>query len=78
MSKDKPDPNWGGARAGAGRQSLGKLPSKQIGFKLPGEVVEQLDALREGKESLHAAARRLLLEHLEQIQEEKDPFAHEG
>ena len=37
--------NWGGVRAGAGRPLLGKKPSKQIGFKLPGELVDRLEEL---------------------------------
>ena len=47
------------------------LATYNIGDVFTEEVVEQLEALREGKESVNAVARRLMYERLEQLQEKQ-------
>lgn len=54
--------NWGGARPGAGRPSLGKGKSVVVGFKVAAKDAKRLEVLSRAGESIHAAARRLMLE----------------
>jgi len=62
--------NWGGKRANqTGRpRTFGETASETVGFKMPPSYAELLDRKRKENESRGQAARRLLLEILQDEQ----------
>lgn len=69
MTREDPDPNWGGARDGAGRPTeLDEVLSVQVNVKLTESLTTQLDAQRMDGESRAKCARRLLMERLAQLE----------
>ena len=65
---DEHNENWGGAREGAGRETLGALPSFSKTLRLPGEWKARLDAARIDGEKDSELIRRLIDERLTQIE----------
>lgn len=69
MTREDPDPNWGGAREGAGRPTEGEEPlSVQLSLRVTKTIADRIDTQREDGESRATAARRLIEERLDQLE----------